>query len=482
MRSFVGFGAICLAAPLVQAISLDVNSTQTLTTAAQTVASRVLDLYSSNSTTIGLFGEPYYWWESGLAWDTLIRYWALTGDASNNAIVGESLMWQVGSKLEYMPVNQTKGEGNDDQAAWALAAMTAAEYGFPMPSGSDDNITWVQLAENVFNDQVGRWDDSSCGGGLSWQIFTFNNGYDYKNAMSNGNFVQLAARLGLYTGNATYTDWARKATQWSLDTGLIANTSTGNPGAVYDGFSTTTNCSALNHLQWTAGAGTYLSGAAYASNDSSTLFWNSAVFALLINANSTFAPNGTLIEVACEMNDNCSTDQLAFKGILIRGLAAVRDLTYDNNLTHGANATAPQSPAGSVHGLVNGILQTSAKGAATACSGGGSGTDCGSSWTSGSYDGSSGLGQELNALEVILANMPAKAIKNVNSTAAVSSGNGTSSSSGGGGSNNSSTGTSPASTSSSSAVPKTSTNEAAGRLLSTTGLLVSLAAAAAMFL
>jgi hypothetical protein len=74
-----------------------------------------------------------------------------------------------------MPANQSKSLGNDDQGFWGMTAMTAAEYNFPNPPS--DQPSWLSLAQAVFNTQAPRWDASSCGGGLRWQIFTFNTGY-----------------------------------------------------------------------------------------------------------------------------------------------------------------------------------------------------------------------------------------------------------------------------------------------------------------
>lgn len=247
------------------ALSLDISNKTSVTSAAKTIADSIMSTYNGTEPgqIPGLFTGPYYWWESGLVWDGLVNYWALTGDDSYNDIVNQALSWQVGSGNNYMPVNQTKAEGNDDQSTWALAAMTAAEQGFPNPSvEGSSNLTWAQLAENVFNEQAARWDQQTCGGGVRWQIFTFNAGYSYKNSLTNGNFYQLAARLALYTGNSTYSDWAQRVLTWSTQSGLISN----ETGAVYDGFDTTTNCSQANHIQWTSSTGTYLSGASYLQN------------------------------------------------------------------------------------------------------------------------------------------------------------------------------------------------------------------------
>jgi mannan endo-1,6-alpha-mannosidase len=242
----------------VLAIDLDVNDAGSIRDAAKTIASSIIDRYHNSSDIPGIFGNPYYFWEGGLAWDSLINYWYQTGDDSHNEIVGEALRFQLGENNDYLPANQTKYEGNDDQTFWALAAMTAAEYGFPSDVLSDLNTTWADIAINIFNGQAARWDDETCNGGLRWQIFSFNNGYNYKNSISNGNFYQLASRLTRFT----YEDWSSRVIEWSLASGLISS----DDFAVYDGTDTNTNCSDVNHIQWTAYAGTYLAGASYAYN------------------------------------------------------------------------------------------------------------------------------------------------------------------------------------------------------------------------
>lgn len=136
--------------------------------------------------------------------------------------------------------------------------MTAAEQQLPNPPSSP---SWLRLAQNVFDLQAARWDTSSCGGGLRWQIFTFNSGYDYKNAISAGTFFQLAARLARFTGNQTYADWAEKSYEWTSSVGLIDS-----DFKVYDGALTTNNCSQPSHLQWTYNAATFLYGSAVMYN------------------------------------------------------------------------------------------------------------------------------------------------------------------------------------------------------------------------
>lgn len=248
------------------AIDLDLGDEGSIRDAAKIIAASIFNRYHNASDIPGLFGQPYYFWESGLAWDSLINYWHQTGDDSYNDIIGEALRFQLGEEEDYMPTNQSASLGNDDQATWALAAMTAAEYGFPADVLQDVDTTWADIAIKVFNDQAARWDEETCDGGLRWQIFSFNNGYNYKNTMTNGNFFQLASRLALFTGNTTYDDWSNRVIRWSLSVGLIANETTDIPGAVYDGTNADDDCSSINHIQWTANAGTYLAGSAYLNN------------------------------------------------------------------------------------------------------------------------------------------------------------------------------------------------------------------------
>ena len=217
----------------------------------------MLSFYTGNHTgdVPGNLPQPYYWWEAGAMMGSLIDYWYYTGDNSNNALIQQAMLWQMGPDKDYMTPNQTKTTGNDDQAFWAFSAMTAAENKFPDPGG--DNPGWLELAQAVFNTQAPRWDSQYCNGGLRWQVFTFNNGYDYKNTISNGCFFNLAARLALYTGNQTYADWANKAYDWTANSGFMTP-----EYHFYDGAHTTENCTDVNKIQWTYNVGVFIGGAA----------------------------------------------------------------------------------------------------------------------------------------------------------------------------------------------------------------------------
>lgn len=126
-------------------------------------------------------GGDYFWWQAGAMWGTLIDYWCWTGDTTHNNLVMRAMQFQVGQGKNYMPSNVTSSLGNDDQAFWGMAALAAAEYGFPDPP--PENPSWLGLAQAVFNTQAAPdRHDQACGGGLRWQIPFSNLGYDYKNS------------------------------------------------------------------------------------------------------------------------------------------------------------------------------------------------------------------------------------------------------------------------------------------------------------
>ena len=120
-----------------------------------------------------------------------------------------------------------------------------------------------------------------------------------------------------------------------------------------------------------------------------------------------FSRDGVIKEVACEPQDTCNNDQYSFKGIAAEWLGATVQIA-----PFTADTITP-------------YLQASAKGAAASCSGGDNKTTCGFDWTKSKHDGKTGFGQELSALNVILANLATNASAPV--AAATSSQNSTSS-------------------------------------------------------
>ena len=94
-----------------------------------------------------------------------------------------------------------------------------------------------------------------------------------------------------------------------------------------------------------------------------------------------------MTEAGCEPENSCTTDGLTFKSFTLRWLALTAQLVPST-----ADTIWP-------------YIQASAKGAAGQCNGGDDGTTCGYHWTTTTYDGSTGVGQQMSALAAISANL-----------------------------------------------------------------------------
>ncbi|KAH8599525.1 glycosyl hydrolase family 76-domain-containing protein [Bisporella sp. PMI_857] len=267
----------------------------------------------------------------------------------------QALLYQKGENKDYMPRLQKASLGNDDQCFWALAAMNAVEYNFP-DSDDPEEASWLSLAQAVFNEQVLRWNTETCGGGIHWQIYE-RNGYSLKNTISNGCFFQLAARLGRYSKDQLYLDWATKAWDWMWAVNLIDKN-----WSVYDNVEALVlNCTQQERIQWTYNAGTLMVGAATMYNYTGDV---------------------------CEEKDVCDEDQKSFKAYLAAWMGRTMLMapwTYDKIMP---------------------FLKSSAVAAAKQCSGGSDGTTCGMRWYwNETWDANSGVGQQMTAMEVFLNTM-----------------------------------------------------------------------------
>ncbi|KAE8149711.1 glycosyl hydrolase family 76-domain-containing protein [Aspergillus avenaceus] len=368
---------------MVHALSVDVNSEQSIKTAASTAAHGMMHYYHGNETGQIPGKLPDTWWEGGAMFMTLIEYWHFTGDSTYNDEVSTGMQWQAGNG-DYMPSNWSSYLGNDDQMFWGLAAITAAELQFPEV---EDGYSWLSLAQGVFNTQIKRWDTSSCAGGLRWQIYTYEAGYTMKNTISNGGLFQLAARLARYTGNQTYAEWAEKIWDWSASTPLL-NTNTWN---VADSTEVDDNCTSQGNTQWTYNYGSFLGGAAYMYDyTNGTTQWLDAVNGLLNATINQFFPysnnSNVMSDYECETTEICNNNEILFKGLLSMWFAF----------------TALLVP--STYSTIVPKLQGSAEAAAKACTGHGN-SSCGVRWYTSAWDGWSGLEEQMSVTSVLSANM-----------------------------------------------------------------------------
>jgi len=130
----------------------------------------------------------------------------------------------------------------------------------------------------------------------------------------------------------------------------------------------------------------------YWQTNGSTI-WKERVEGLLNTTINVFFPKGIAYEVPCEATlIHCTIDMLSYKAYLVRWMAA-------------ATKVAPF-----IYESVVAVLRSSAAAAVLQCSGSPSdhsnGRMCGLSWSKGAdWDGTSGVGQQMAALEVVQSNL-----------------------------------------------------------------------------
>ena len=369
-------------------ITLDLSSRSSITSAITSIASNLMSYYPGNEPGQvpgilpgALDCNPnvpgtYCWWEAGAMWGAMINYRQYTGDTQYDSLISQGLQFQRGPDNNFNPPNQTKSMGIDDQVFWGFAALDAVESNFPESTQGDDP-SWLALAQAVFNFQTAYWDTAVCAGGFRWQVYSFNAGYNLKNTISNAGNFQLAARLAYITGNQTYADWATKVWDWMEASPLLQRQ--GDILYIWDSTDANNNCSDTANFVWTYNYATMLAGAAYMySYTNGSPDWEARVNEILSSAFNLFFPQkfgGNIMwELQCEDRLICNQDQQSFKAYLSRWMAVTSLLVP---------STADQ---------IKPKLQGSAIGAAGQCQG----EVCGESWGLTTYDGKTGVGEEVS--------------------------------------------------------------------------------------
>ncbi|KAH8432103.1 glycoside hydrolase family 76 protein [Aspergillus melleus] len=384
-RQLCGAALLLLQAqPALSDLSVVATSDDSLKKAGKAIVAPMMKFYEQNQTE-GIPGKlTDTWYVAGSMFMTLIQYWQVSGDDSQNKIVSHDLMFQSGENYDFFSHNVSQWLGNDDQMFWGLAAITASETGFPEIDGKP---SWTSLARVVFNMQVDRWDTGTCDGGLRWQIWPYQAGYTMKNAISNGGLFELAARLARFTKNDTYADWAEKIWDWSATTPLLQT----KRWYVADSTSNEANCKDAGNDQWTYNYGTYLAGAAFMYNyTNGNDKWLERVNGLLDSSMQKFFPKkfggNVMSEVACEPILSCDRNQLCFKGYLSMWMAFTAILVPST-----AEKIIPK-----LHGSAEAIGKQ--------CSGK-SDNLCGVTWGKTTWDGVQGLEVQMAALGGITASL-----------------------------------------------------------------------------
>lgn len=370
---------------VVHSIELNVDDKDSICSAAKIVSDGMWNYYEGfrPGGVIGMFASPNYWWNAGEAFGGLVDYYSYCA-SDNDTLkqwIYDGMYHQAGENFNYIPSNQSMTEGNDDQGVWGMAIMEAVERNFSNP----ELHSWLEMAQAIYNTMDARWDTEHCGGGLRWQIFTWNSGYDYKNAISNGCLFHIAARLARYTGNETaYLPTAERVWNWMEEVNFLTEETNGKL-RIYDGAKITDNCSQVTDLRWSYTYGVFMTGCAYLYNITGDETWKFRAGEVVDAANAYFFDNSIMQETTCQPSGKCNNDQRSFRCLFSRCLGLTMKIIPE------------------FEDKIRPNLEASAKGAAQSCSGGTDGVTCGENWSANGWDNQYGLGEQMSALEVMLA-------------------------------------------------------------------------------
>ncbi|MEO6802918.1 MAG: glycoside hydrolase family 76 protein [Granulicella sp.] len=197
-----------------------------------------------------------------------------------------------------------RNEYYDDEGWWALAWIQAYDV--------THRRQYLQMAESIFDDMSGGWDDT-CGGGIWWK-----KDRHYKNAIANELFLSVGAHLANREHGkkrVTYLSWAKREWSWFDNSGMINQDNLVNDGL-------TPECRNNGRNTWTYNQGVLIGG-----------------LAELSAATRDPAPTGKAQQIAHaairKLTDSnlvlhdltepkCSADTVQFKGIFVRNLVALQ--------------------------------------------------------------------------------------------------------------------------------------------------------------
>ncbi|PWY91785.1 hypothetical protein BO94DRAFT_379742 [Aspergillus sclerotioniger CBS 115572] len=410
----------------VSALELNINNTQSIKDAATVTVYNTLSNSSISGDVNPVYGDDNQWiFNSSTveAWlySTLIPFWNITGNNTYNDLITKRMYSKVDLELA-TSWEESNNDTNMNHAAWALAAVTAAEMDFPADSSKKSWLTYAEQAEGTLSSTWGF--SNVCGGGLESNNDDLSaSNSSRKDAVSNGEYFQLASRLAyLTTGDnqAGYASDASTVWDWSVSSDMVVE-SNWTINFMVENTTASGNCSSYygTRVEYTYPYGLYLSGAAYMYNVTSAAIWKTRAEGLLNTTLSMFVDDGVIVERAINLNPDLGwegdivwdDDEYALKGLLASCLAVTTRFLPDT-----IDRIEP-------------LLRSTAKAVAKQCSGTSNGTVCGSDWTDSTYDQNPNFFSSMSAVNAFTANLM-MAQNSVSASTSGSSTNGTSSGTG----------------------------------------------------
>jgi predicted alpha-1,6-mannanase (GH76 family) len=242
------------------------------------------------------------WWNSANAITVLVDYARVSESTEYNPVFANT--FTAAQKTSQGFLNKYY----DDEGWWALAWIDAYDL--------TRNKDYLLMAESIFADMAGAWDDT-CGGGIWWS-----KDRNYKNAIANELFLSVAAHLANRASRSTrsqYLGWGNREWKWFQTSGMINAKSLVNDGLTKgNGELGAPGCTNNGRTTWTYNQGVVLGGLVelMGANHDPDLRLTAQKIATAAITDLT-DENGILHD-PCE--PKCGADAVQFKGIFVRNL------------------------------------------------------------------------------------------------------------------------------------------------------------------
>ena len=258
---------------------------------------------------------PSSWWNSAVATNTVIDYMERTGDLSYLA--------QVDRTFERNKAPFPAGEMSSDEILGNFTSRAiddAAWWGLTWASAYDltGDQKYLDMSETIADYVHGYWDPGTCGGGVWWDAEK-----TYKNAVTNGLYVRLAAELHQrIDGDTVWLERAETGWDWLQASGMV-----NEDGLVNDGL--TGDCRNNGGTVWSYNQGLAIGAGLelYRATGDAEVLATSERLADAALASDELVSDGVLTESCDALDRTCDDNGKQFKGIFMRYLMDLTDTT-----------------------------------------------------------------------------------------------------------------------------------------------------------
>ncbi|KAJ7226092.1 glycoside hydrolase family 76 protein [Mycena pura] len=237
--------------------------------------------------------------------------WSTLGDTS---YLGRAAIQEKKTGVSPWPDIVT---GSWDDSQWMILALwKIADY--KLARGLD-NSAYIQSANSLYSLVEGAW-DNVCGGGVWWS-----SDENYKNSITNELYLLTSAVGAIrFPNNPVFLTNAINARNWIKNSALRNSQGLFNDGLV------TATCANNGETTWTYNQGIIVAGlgALYATTKDPTLLTEAEI---TLDAAIALLESNNILKESCDdpVHPNCDSDQVAFKGIVVKSVQYYLDRVND---------------------------------------------------------------------------------------------------------------------------------------------------------